>query len=552
MKKNIFRSICIASIAVLLASLIIIMGVLYSYFSNAQHEQLKAQTALAAQAVEHEGISYFDGLPLNNMRVTWIAADGNVLYDSESNADSMDNHSDRTEIKQAVNNGYGESSRYSSTLMRRQLYSAERLEDHTVIRLSSSHLTIPSLILMMIQPILAVTVIALVLALILASRLSKKIVQPLNDLDLDEPKKNKEYEELQPLLDRIDYQQKQLKSQSSELRRKREEFTAATANLNEGLILLNESGLILSINKTAMERLSISDYCIGKDILLFNHSLAFQELLRKAKNGEHSDMMLQLSGMDYQVNASSIITDDTVTGIAILIFDVTEKAKAEKMRREFTANVSHELKTPLHSISGYAELLKNNMVKTEDTAHFYDRIYSEAQRMIALVDDIIGLSRLDEGTADQKRETVDLFELAKDTVRILQPSAADKGISLTLTGDASPMTGIPSLLNGILYNLTDNAIKYNRESGSVSLKIENNSEEILLTVSDTGIGIPKEDKERIFERFYRVDKSHSKEVGGTGLGLSIVKHAVKAHQAKIELSSVLDGGTTITVTFPKS
>ncbi len=551
MKKNIFRSICIAAVTVFLASLVIIMGVLYSYFSDAQHRQLKAQTALAAQAVEHEGPAYFEGLPLDGIRITWIAADGSVLYDSESDADSMDNHADRAEIRQAMKSGYGESSRFSSTLMQRQLYSAQRLTEGSVIRLSGSHPTVLSLFLRMLQPILFVGIIVLVLSLVLASRLSRKIVQPLNSMNLDEPRSNSSYEELKPLLDRIDHQQSQLKAQSSELRRKQEEFIAATANLNEGLILLNESGLILSINKTAAELLSVSDYCLGKDILLLNHSLAFQELLRKARGGEHSNMTVQLSGMDYQVSASPIVTDDAVTGIAILIFDITEKEKAEKMRREFTANVSHELKTPLHSISGYAELLKNNMVKPADTAHFYDRIYAEAQRMITLVDDIIGLSRLDEGTADQKREQVDLLELARETLRILKPAAAERGITLTVTGEPAPMVGIPPLLNGILYNLTDNAIKYNRDSGSVSLKVENTPEEILLTVSDTGIGIPEGDTERIFERFYRVDKSHSKAVGGTGLGLSIVKHAAKAHHAQIELNSILDGGTTVTVRFPK-
>lgn len=552
MKKGIFKSICIAAGAVFLATMVIILGALYKYFSSTQQSQLKAQTVLAAQGVEHEGIAYFEDYSSDNTRITWVAKDGSVLYDSESNADSMENHSNRSEIKQAFKEGYGESSRYSSTLIKRQIYSAKLLSDGTVIRLSSSHLTIPSLLLIMYQPIILVIIIACIIAFALASKLSKKIVKPLNELDLDNPGENKEYEELKPLICRISNQQTQLKRQSSELRRKQEEFIAATANMNEGLVLLNESGIILSINKTATSLLSISSYCIGKDILLLNHSLELQELLRKAKNGEHSDMTMNISGLDYQVNASPVITDDSVTGIVILIFDVTEKEKAEKMRREFTANVSHELRTPLQSISGYAELLKNGMVKGEDTNRFYENIYSESQRMIALVEDIIGLSRLDEGAIEDKREEIDLFELAKETVRILTPSAQEKNVSLTVSGDSAVLVGVPELLNSTIYNLTDNAIKYNRENGSVSVKVENTADEIIMSVSDTGIGIPDEEKGRIFERFYRVDKSHSKSMGGTGLGLSIVKHAAKIHNARIELNSVIDGGTTVDVIFPKS
>lgn len=552
MKKGIFKSICIAAGAVFLATMIIILGALYEYFSSTQQSQLKAQTVLAAQGVEHEGIAYFEDYSSDNTRITWVAKDGSVLYDSESNADSMENHSNRSEIKQAFKEGYGESSRYSSTLIKRQIYSAKLLSDGTVIRLSSSHLTIPSLLLIMFQPIILVIIIACIIAFALASKLSKKIVKPLNELDLDNPGENKEYEELKPLLCRISNQQTQLKRQSSELRRKQEEFIAATANMNEGLVLLNENGIILSINKTATSLLSISSFCIGKDILLLNHSLELQELLRKAKNGDHSDMTMNISGLDYQVNASPVITDDSVTGIVILIFDVTEKEKAEKMRREFTANVSHELKTPLQSISGYAELLKNGMVKGEDTNRFYESIYSESQRMIALVEDIIGLSRLDEGAIEDKREEIDLFELAKETVRILTPSAQEKNVSLTVSGDSAVLVGVPELLNSTIYNLTDNAIKYNRENGSVSVKVENTADEIIMSVSDTGIGIPDEEKGRIFERFYRVDKSHSKSMGGTGLGLSIVKHAAKIHNARIELNSVIDGGTTVDVIFPKS
>ena len=551
MKKHIFRSICFVAISVFLASLVLIMGVLYDYFSRTQQTQLRVQTQLVAQAVEHEGMAYFRDLSLDKTRVTWIAADGSVLYDSQSNADTMENHLDRAEVRQALATGTGESSRYSSTLMERQLYAAQRLADGTVIRLSGAHLSLPSLALMMIQPILIAAVIAVVLALVLAMRLAKRVVKPLNELDLDKPKENKGYEELQPLLDRVDSQQRQLKCQEAELKRKQSEFETATDNMSEGVVLLNEQGIILSINKAASRLLSVSKYCVGKDILLLNNSFVLQELLRQAKGGAHCETAMQLDGIDYQLNASPVISDGAVTGIALLIFDISEKEKAEQMRREFTANVSHELKTPLHAISGYAELLQNGMVKAEDTEKFSGRIYAEAQRMIALVDDIINLSHLDEGTGDTQREEVDLYALAEEVMRILQPAAEEAKVTLSLTGGPAVMTGVPALLHGIIYNLCDNAIKYNRKNGSVSIRVAQTDSAAVLSVSDTGIGIPEEHTQRVFERFYRVDKSHSKEVGGTGLGLSIVKHAAKLHNAKIELHSVVDGGTTVTVTFPK-
>ena len=529
----------------------IIIGALYENYSLDQKKEMKVQLSLAAQGVEHEGMRYFDGFSLESNRITWINDDGSVLYDNETAADSMDNHLDRLEIWQALRNGYGESARYSSTLMQRQLYFAQQLSDGTVIRISGSQRTILSLLIMMFQPILLVVIIALTLALFLASKLSKRIVEPLNRLNLDEPAENGGYEELKPLLDRIEGQQIQLRAQSGELRRKREEFAAATANMGEGLMLLNENGIVLFVNNAALRLFSLSTYCIGKDILQVKQLPELQELLRSAKSGEHGEMTMRLSGAEYQVNASPVITDGAVTGIVILIFDITEKEKAEQMRREFTANVSHELRSPLHAISGYAELLKNDLVKAEDAPRFYDRIYSEAQRMITLVDDIIGLSRMDEDAAGAKRETLDLYALAQDTACAVQPMAAEKKVTLSVAGEAASVMGIPALLNGIAYNLLDNAIKYNRRGGLVSLRVENREKEVVLSVSDTGIGIAPEDQERIFERFYRVDKSHSKALGGTGLGLSIVKHAAKIHNAKLELNSVLGSGTTVTVSFPK-
>lgn len=551
MKKSIFRSICLAAAIVFAASLILIMSVLYDYFSKGQQSQLKTQTGFVAQAVEREGISYFEGFSPQDIRITWIAPDGSILYDSDLNTDQMENHLNREEVKAALASGFGESARYSTTLLERQLYAAQRLSDGSIIRLSNAHLTVVSLTLAMLQPILVVGIVAIILAFALASSLSKKIVKPLNELNLDEPQGNKGYEELKPLFDRVDSQQRQLRNQEAKLRQKQEEFVTATDNMNEGLVLLNDRGIILSINKTASRLLSISTFCIGKDILLLHNSLSLQELLRAAKSGKHSETTMCLDGTEHQINASPVVSDGLVTGIALLIFDVSEKEKAEKMRREFTANVSHELKTPLHSISGYAELMKNGIVKQEDLREFSERIYAEAQRMIALVDDIIKLSRLDEGMEEMKWEETDIKVLAEEIVRTLQPLAKAKKVLLTLEGSSAKMRGIPQLLEGIIYNLCDNAIKYNRENGSVSLEVKDGGDYVVLSVSDTGIGIPKEHTERVFERFYRVDKSHSKEVGGTGLGLSIVKHSAKIHNAQIELQSVVDGGTTVTVKFPK-
>lgn len=551
MTRRIFKSICFAAIAVFLASLVFIMGVLYNYFSTVQRNQMKMQTELISQGVTHEGIDYFTGLKTYDYRVTWISPEGVVLFDSQSDAENMENHLERKEVKEALENGYGESSRYSVTLMERLLYSAKKLSDGTVIRLSGTQNSIWMLILGMEQPIILMFVIAAGISLFLAFRLSRKIVNPLNELNLDEPLSNKEYVELRPLLKRISLQQQQLKSQAAELRHKQEEFETATDNMNEGLILLNENGIILSINRTASKLLRISKFCIGKDILMLNNALALQELLSKAKNGERSETTMKLNGLEYQLNASPVITDDEVSGIALLIFDVTEKEKAEQMRREFTANVSHELKTPLHSISGYAELLKNDMVKPEDISKFSGQIYAEAQRMIYLVDDIIKLSHLDEDTGDLKREDVDLYEIARETVRAFEPKAKAAKITFTMNGVSAPVRGVPQLLNSIVFNLCDNALKYNRENGSVSVDVQNTDSSVVLSVSDTGIGIPARHQERIFERFYRVDKSHSKEVGGTGLGLSIVKHAAKLHNASIELHSVVDGGTTVRIVFPK-
>ncbi len=551
MKKSIFSSICLVAMGVSLAASILIMGVLYDYFSTARSDRLKTEAELVSQAVEQGGMEYLKSLPKSEVRLTWIDSAGGVLYDSGTPAEKMENHFDRDEVQQALSTGRGESSRYSQTLMERQIYAARRLSDGTVIRLSDTHLSPLSLFLLVLQPIAVVVVIAIVLSTILAFGLSKRIMRPLNELDLNEPLKNKGYEELYPLLDRIDSQQQQLKAQSAELKRRQKEFSIATDKLNEGLILLNDQGVILSINPAASQLLSISTFCIGKDILLLHNSLPLQELLRKAKNGERGEITLTLDGAEHQINASPVILGGTVTGISLLIFDIGEKEQAERIRREFTANVSHELKTPLQSISGCAELLKEGMVKPEDAREFSGRIYDETQRLICLVNDIIQLSQLDESGGDLLGEKVELAAAAREVIRSLQPAADKAGVSVSCMGGPAYITGVPRLIGEILYNLCDNAIKYNRRNGSVSVEIRDGEKEATLSVRDTGIGIPPEHRERVFERFYRVDKSRSKEMGGTGLGLSIVKHAVRLHGGTIDLQSIVDGGTAVTIRFPK-
>ena len=550
MTKRIFRSILLVAAAVLLASFMLITGVLYDYFSNNQMEQLRAQTALAAQGVEKSGEGYFAGLGSHGTRLTWIAADGTVLYDSSANAAGMENHADREEVSSALKTGTGESTRYSTTLMERQLYCAQRLHDGSVVRLSCEQYTPLMLVLGMLQPVIVIAAAALAVSGVLASGLSKRIVRPLNELRLDEPDKIETYPELAPLTDKLRSQQNQLRAQEKELRQRRDEFDAATENMIEGLVLLNERGTILSINKSATKLLDISRYCVGKDILLLNNSRQMQELLGRVHSGEHCEMPIEHGGVSYTVYASPVVSGERVAGTVLLVLDMTEKEKAEKLRREFSANVSHELKTPLHTISGCAELLANGMVKPDDIPRFAAQIQSESKRMITLIEDIIKLSHLDEGAGDMQRCDVDLAAIARATVENLRPAA--KAADVALSVNACPAViknGIPQLLEAIVYNLCENAIKYNRPGGFVKVSVEKNADGTVLTVEDNGIGIPAEQQERIFERFYRVDKSHSKEVGGTGLGLSIVKHAAALHNAKISMHSAPDEGTSVSVVF---
>ncbi|MEZ3508703.1 MAG: PAS domain-containing protein [Lachnospiraceae bacterium] len=549
MTKRIFRSICLVALTVFLASVILIMGVLYEYFSSVGQEQLRMQTNLAAQGVTHEGIAYFQDLKVTNYRITWIDRDGNVLYDSMSDTAQMENHLEREEVRQAIGEGYGESRRYSATLLERSFYSAQRLADGTILRLSLSQMSVLTLLVGMAQSICIIFAIALILSIVLAVRISKRIVKPLNQIDLDDPLTNDGYDELSPLLRRIDSQQRQLRCQKEELIQKENELNTIIGSMNEGMILLNQKGRIITVNAAARKLLGLDVTCIGEDLTLLCENSALKEILSEALQGRQAERILPLQEGHYQVDAGAIISQNKVRGAALFLFNVTEKEKTEQIRREFTANVSHELKTPLHSISGYAELLKNDMVREKDRVPFAEKIYDEAQRMIRLVEDIISLSHLDEGAQEEKRENIDLYGLAESVIQALEPQAEAAGVILELCGIPVILNGIPQLLYSMVYNLCDNAIKYNRENGKVTVSVGREGNTVRLAVTDTGIGIAPEHQERIFERFYRVDKSHSKAAGGTGLGLSIVKHAARIHHAKIEVNSTAGVGTMILVTW---
>ena len=552
MTKKIFRSIFAVALTVFLCSVVVIMGALYGYYSSNQMKLLGSQVELASQGVELAGVDYLKSLTADDYRVTLIDSDGSVEFDSAADSAQMENHLERKEIKDALKNGEGQATRYSSTLMERQLYSAKRLSDGRVLRLSCSQYTWWTLFVGMLEPVVAVFFAAVGLSLFLAFRLSKRIVEPLNKMDFDgENPPEGYYEELSPLVSRIESQKEELKYKEAELKRRKDEFNAATKKMTEGLVLLNEKGKILSINDSASKLLSISSYCVGKDILLLNNSFEMQELIGKAKEGRHCELIVPLDDADYEVTASPVMTDGKVTAIALLIVDITEREKAEQMRREFSANVSHELKTPLQTISGCAELMQNGLIKPEDVEKFGERIYSESKRMITLVEDIIGLSRLDDGTVDTNKEPVNVKETVSTVIDILKDSAQRKNVTVSLSGDDVTINTVKRLLSEVVYNLCDNAVKYNKDGGRVDITIKEQPDFVSVTVADTGIGIPGSAINRVFERFYRVDKSHSKEVGGTGLGLSIVKHAVKLLGGDVSLESEENKGTSVTVTLPK-
>lgn len=549
MTKKIFRSIVLAAGSVLLASMVIIMGCLYGYFGGVQETQLRDELGLAAVLTQDNGEAGLRQVDTQQFRLTWIAADGTVLYDTDADAETLENHAARAEVQQAMKDGEGESVRYSTTLLEKTMYCAKLLDDGTVLRISRSQATVGVLLLGMLQPFLVVLLAALLLAAVFAKRLSRRIVEPLNQLDLEHPLDNDAYDELSPLLGRISRQHQQITAQMRELKRKTEEFAQITGSLQEGLVLLDERGYVLSINPAAQRLFATDGGCVGKDFLIVDRSREMDAAIGQAMSEGHSEMRAERGGRIWQFDISRIDTTGEKGGAALLAFDITERENAELSRREFTANVSHELKTPLQGIIGSAELIENGMVKEEDMPRFIGHIRSEAQRLVTLIGDIIRLSQLDEGD-EMPREQVDLLAVANEVQADLRGEAAQKQVRVQVDGGAAQISGVRRLLYEIVFNLCDNAIKYNREGGSVHVAVAGNGNFAAVTVADTGIGVAPEHQERIFERFYRVDKSHSKASGGTGLGLSIVKHAVAYHHGSIDLQSKPGQGTTITVTFP--
>ena len=550
MNKRIFRSILLVAGVVLLASFLIILDCLYGYFENLQEGQLRDELSLAVSAVEEEGESYLSRLKPESYRLTWVGEDGGVFYDTQADAGQMENHKDRTEIQDALKLGQGQSSRYSSTLMEKTLYFARRLKDGSVLRISVSRATAWRLVLGMLQPVLMVLAAALLLSGLLAGRLSKKIVEPLNHLDLEHPLDNECYEEISPLLNRINRQHEEIQQQLRAMRQRTDEFNQIIGNMQEGLVLLDEKENVLSINAAAIKIFGVKESCVGQSFLTVDRNHEISLAIQQALSDGHAEIRCHRGGRVYQFDLSRIDSDGRVVGAVLLAFDITEQEYAERNRREFTANVSHELKTPLQGILGSAELIEKGMVQPEDVPHFIGQIRTEATRMVTMIGDIIRLSQLDEGD-EMPREKVELFALAEEVTDSLKDEAAKKTVTLVVEGQAASIEGVRRLLYEIFYNLCDNAIKYNVPGGSVHFFVDSNEKSAVVKVADTGIGIPAEDQSRVFERFYRVDKSHSKASGGTGLGLSIVKHAVQYHHGSIELKSEPGKGTEITCVFPK-
>ena len=549
MTKKIFHSILLVACTVLLACYLVILTSLNDYFTSLRKSQLKTQLSFASTAVEDEGIEYLKNVESGEYRLTLIDTDGTVLYDTGADAASMENHSDRREFQEAFLSGYGESHRYSRTLTEQTYYFAKKLSDDRVLRISTSQVTIVSLLLGMLQPLLVIAFLAILLSVFLAKRASRNLVKPLNNLDLNDPLSNDVYEELSPLLRHMAQQNKQIALQMDELSRSQNEFNAITSNMSEGLIVLNKDGVVVSLNTAARKIFEAEEDSIGKDFLTIDRTPEISRAIKETLSGKKQELEYEKNGRNYDLCINQIVEKDEVIGVLLLAIDNTEKIQAEQNRREFTANVSHELKTPLQSIIGSADLIESGLVKPEDMPRFIGHIKTDAARLVSLVSDIIRLSQLDENT-EMNRENVDALSVAKEALEMVGPIAESRNISLTIKGEPAPLTSVHKLLYDIIYNLCDNAVKYNKEGGFVKVNVKTAGDKVQVAVSDNGVGIAPADQSRVFERFYRVDKSHSRESGGTGLGLSIVKHAVAYLKGSISLESTLGKGTTITVSFP--
>lgn len=563
MSKKIFRGIFAVALTVWLACIVCILGALYYYFNNKSKEEFCNEAIFIAQGIETSGSDYLEKLSVSprrhseDVRITWVAADGTVLYDNYKDASELENHGNREEVKEALENGNGESVRYSSTQMEKIIYYAVKLNDGSVLRVSDTQYTLLSVLIVMLSPIMLILIVSLILAAVFAGRISKTITKPINEIDLEHPENAETYDELAPLLEKIDVQNKQIARQIEELRSRRREFDSITENMAEGLVIVGHMAEVLTCNTSALKILNADKIPHRQSVLTLNRSEVFRNSVDSALAGKSVEEDLEIDDRTYRLIASPVRENDgeTVIGATLIILDITEKIERERLRREFTANVSHELKTPLTSISGNAEIIKNGIVKPEDIPHFAENIYKEAGRLITLVNDIIKLSKLDEGSGEITKEPVDLSEIVNETAESLRAAADQHRISSEIHTEKAIIMGVRPVLAEMVYNLWENAIKYNKDGGkifvSISNEIRDGHSSVNLTIKDTGIGIPAADRDRIFERFYRVDKSHSKEIGGTGLGLSIVKHGARLHKAEIFVESEIDKGSTFVIQFPK-
>lgn len=550
MTKKIFKSVLLVAVVMVLFCCTFILGILYRHFTTIEEEQLGAQLGFVVTGVENGGVDYLKSLTEKKYRITWVEPDGTVKFDNKTDASKMENHANREEIKEALKFGRGECTRYSSTLTQRTIYYAKKINDGSVIRISISQETVLKLLFSMISPMAITILLAVILSSLLARGVSKKVVEPLNNLDLNKPLQNDAYGEIAPLLRHIEHQHRQIDEQVLELRQKKDEFQATIENMDEGLILLDAKNNIISINPAAKKIFGTTNECLGKDFLTVERNTSVGNTIKEAMEKGKAEIILKRYGLDYQLGVSKIESAGKMLGAVLLAVDVTEKNNAERTRREFSANVSHELKTPLQSIIGSAELMENNLVKEEDMPRFVGHIRKEAERLVKLVEDIIRLSWLDENR-DMDMELVNLKDIAEETKEALENTAKEKNVTINVSGEDIKFHGVRSLLYEIVYNLCENGIKYNKENGSVNIMLSKEAGKDILVVEDTGIGIKEELQPRIFERFYRVDKSRSKETGGTGLGLSIVKHAAMYHNADVVLESKEGQGSKFTIIFPK-
>lgn len=551
MTKKIFKSIMFVCALVLAVGLAAVMGILYSNFDGQMRKELSKEAAYLTYGVEQQGVDYLKNIKDKSARITYIDQDGTVLFDNEADVSEMKNHSDRTEFQKAEKYGAGESSRYSDTLSEKTIYYALRLKDGTVLRVSGTQDSVLALVENLIFPLCGLLCLMLILSGIMASAISKRIVKPINELDLESPEENRIYEELSPLLSKIHRQNREIQNQLELAKQQQEEFALITENMQEGLIVIDKYTMILSANSSAWNLFHMDRGCQGESVYCLDREEEFRHAIEQVLSGEHTELVLKLNGSDIQLIANPVIRDKKTEGAVVLLVNVTEKLERESLRREFSANVSHELKTPLTSISGFAEIMQGGLVKNEDIPKFAGRIYKESQRLLQLVEDVIQISQLDEEKTSYVWEPVDVYQVCKNAFESLKEKAKRLNVHLYICGERMKMEAVRTLLEEAIYNVCDNAIKYNRNDGSVSVFLTQAAQEIQIVVKDTGVGIPKEDQDRVFERFYRVDKSHSKEIGGTGLGLSIVKHAVGALKGCVILRSEEGNGTEICMKFPK-